>query len=54
MAKSQSQQSEAKRPSGPGTKLKMKSVDVGRSVAKIPSKTIATSPNSHKRGKQGE
>lgn len=39
---------------GIGTKFMPKSVDVGKSKAKIPSKTVSTSPNSAKRGKQGE
>ena len=38
---------------GPGLKYRPTSVDVGASKAKIPSKTIKTSPNSHKRGPQG-
>lgn len=37
---------------GPGTSYKPTSSPAIQS-AKIPSKTLATSPNSHKRGKQG-
>lgn len=50
--KSQAAQAESYRPGGPGTKYRPKSVGLTR--ANIPSKTIATSPNSEKRGKDGK
>lgn len=45
-------QAESYRKGGPGTKYRPTSSPSNAS-AKIPSKTIATSPNSHMRGKQG-
>lgn len=52
--KSQAAQAESKRPGGPGTKYRPKSISGNPSSVSIPSKTIATSPNSSTRGKDGK